>query len=67
MKTALVIALILLLIGEVAAFISFKMFIKLHRNETIDNVNKRGLLHRAVVMIVLSIFIGIIEIIIQFV
>ena len=34
MKTALIIALILLLIGDVAAFINFKIFINSRRNET---------------------------------
>ena len=66
LKYVLCFGVLLLIVADVVTFISLKKFIKLHENELVEN-NIKGLMARALAITIISLFIGVIGIVLQFV
>ena len=56
----------MLILIDAITFISFKKFIKLHENELVEN-NIKGLMRRGIIMVIISLLVGILGVVIQFI
>ena len=66
LKYVLCFAVIVLILVDVIIFLNLKKFIKLHGNELVEN-NIKDIMVRVVAMTIISLFIGVIGIVLQFI
>lgn len=66
LKYVLCFGIIALILVDAIIFIDLKRFIKLHENELVEN-NKKGLMARCIAMTIISLIVGIMCIVIQFI
>lgn len=66
LKYVLCFGIIALILVDAITFLDLKKFIKLHENELVEN-NKKGLMARCIAMTIISLIVGIMGIVIQFI
>ncbi len=66
LKYVLCFAVIVLILIDVIIFFDLKKFIKLHENELVEN-NRKDLMTRGIAMTIISLLVGIMGIILQFI
>ena len=66
LKYVLILGIIALILADIMAFFDLKKFIKLHENELIEN-NIKGLMLRCTIIMVITLVVGIMGIVIQFI
>lgn len=66
LKYVLCIGVIALILADIIIFFNLKKFIKLHENELVEN-NIKGLMTRGIAMTIISLLVGVMGIVLQFI
>lgn len=66
LKYVLCLGVMALIVADIIIFFNLRKFIKLHENELVEN-NIKGLMARSVAITIISLLVGVIGIVIQFI